>query len=131
MLLGMRTVFLYQQKWKRIFPVYCLFKQGETGENRNQRVGYGRHGFDKDVQRNAHNILAGIADSIAGNGGFVSRGFLSVPFKHTAFNVLFGVVKGTAGIAHKDGARNCHNGGADQKTAHKFDAEQETANYRH
>ncbi len=66
------------------FSLSCslLFKQSKAGEYRNQRIGHGGHGFDEDVQRNAHNDDDGVAYSVDGKSGLVSRGVLSVPVKH-------------------------------------------------
>ena len=61
-------------------------ENGEVVEQRRQGVGDGGHHFDENVQRDADNVFAGVADSVAIDDGFVDgavlgRFFVGVAFK--------------------------------------------------
>ena len=82
-------------------------------EDGGQRVGDGGHGLDEDVQRDADDVFAGVADGVAGNGSLMRRRALSMSIQEAAFDVLLGVVESAAGVAHEDSTRNRYDRSAD------------------
>ena len=60
-------------------------QQGEVGEDNGQRIGHGGHHLDEDIQRDADNVLPGVAHGIAYDGAFVRLGALAVALEEAAF----------------------------------------------
>ncbi len=99
-------------------------------EEVDQGVADSGHHLDEDIKRNADNVLAGIADGIAGDGRLVCSRALAVTFQRTGFDLFLRVVERAAGVAHEDGSRNRHDGRADQQAADEFSTDQESADNR-
>ena len=87
-------------------------------------IGYCWHGFDEDVEGHADDIFSGVTDGVTNDRGFVRVRAFAVLFEATRFDVLFGVVKGTAGIPHENSSGNSNNCSADKQTTDEFYAEE-------
>ena len=70
-----------------------LLDQREVAEQGGEGVGYGGHGLDEDVQRDAYHVLAGITDRIAHHGSLMGGRTLAVAFQRAGFYILLGIVE--------------------------------------
>ena len=77
-----------------------------------------RHQFDQNIHGRSGGILKWIAYGIADHGRFMVIGTFSAEV--TFFNVLFGVIQGTAAIGHKERQEGTHDGCADEHAGQSF-----------
>ena len=113
------------QKSAGKFSVYrvLLLNDGEVDHQRGKYDGNHRQQLDEDVDSGAGGILEGIAYGIADDSSLV--GVAALAAVYAAFDVLLGVIPGTAGIGHEDGEQEAGNSSTGQHTHPALEAEEQ------
>ena len=84
-------------------------EQAECHEQGNQRDGDGRHDLDEDVERDADDVFASVADSITSDDDFVDSlvGLFVDKFRNAfeqaLLDVLLGIVECATRVSKEDG----------------------------
>ena len=84
---------------------------------RGEHEGDNAHEFDENVDRRTGCIFERIADGVANNSSFMGIGAFSTVV--AAFDILLGIIPGTACISHEDGEHNTRNGYANEETTER------------